>query len=260
MKSVPFDRNALRLSASLLLAGQLLYILVTLLHPGGEANNHAAIFAAYAESNVWTAVHAAQFLSMAIFLAGLFALRFALDGETEPVKWAARFGGASSVATLALCGVVFAVDGVALKQAVNALAVAPQVEKAARFATAEAIRWLEWGIRSYDNFTLGFAVLSFALAVARTPGLPRPIGYLMGLSGLAYLLQGWVCASQGFSQMHTIAIVLAEVVNVVWMTWLLAAATRLRAPMRGRDLFCPRKMGARASMENSRLHGHIGGG
>jgi len=34
------------------------------------------------------------------------------------------------------------VDGVALKQAVNAWASAPDAEKAARFASAEAIRWL----------------------------------------------------------------------------------------------------------------------
>ena len=42
-----------------------------------------------------------------------------------------------------------AVDGVALKQAVNAWASAPVAEKAARFASAEAIRWIEWGARSY---------------------------------------------------------------------------------------------------------------
>jgi hypothetical protein len=41
------DRRSLRLSATLLLAGQILYILVTQFHTGGEANNHAAIFAAF---------------------------------------------------------------------------------------------------------------------------------------------------------------------------------------------------------------------
>jgi hypothetical protein len=35
------------------------------------------------------------------------------------------------------------VDGVALKQAVNAWVDAPEAEKAARFAAAEAMRWLE---------------------------------------------------------------------------------------------------------------------
>jgi hypothetical protein len=49
--------------------------------------------------------------------------------------------------TLALYGVLQAVDGVALKQVVDAWASAPEAEKVERFATAEAIRWLEWGVR-----------------------------------------------------------------------------------------------------------------
>jgi len=39
------NRSSLRLSGALLLAGQLLYIVVTLFHTGGEANDHA-MFAA----------------------------------------------------------------------------------------------------------------------------------------------------------------------------------------------------------------------
>jgi len=55
-------------------------------------------------------------------------------------------------------------------------------------ASAEAIRWLEWGMRSYQNFALGLALLLFAAAVVRTAWVPRPIAYLMGLSGLTYLV------------------------------------------------------------------------
>jgi len=227
MNSWTFDRSSLRLSTTLLLVGQLLYVVVTLLHTGGEANNHHAIFAAYADSAAWTAVHAAQFMCMAIFLGGLFALFFALDTPAGTAGWAARFGAASTVVTFALCGGVLAVDGVALKQAVNAWANAPQAEKAARFATAEAIRWLEWGMRSYENFALGLAVLLFAVAILRRPLMPRPIAFLMVLSGATYLMQGWMAGSEGFSPAHTIAIVLAEVLNLAWMTWLLVVAWRL---------------------------------
>ena len=223
------DRAAFRLSATLLLVGQILYVVVTLLHTGGEANDHPAIFAAYAASGIWTAVHAAQFVCLAIMLAGLFALSFALNGQNETTSWAARFGAVLAVATLVLCGVVLAVDGVALKQAVNAWARAPEAEKAARFATAEAIRWLEWGTRSYENFTLGLAVLAFAVATVRTAPLPRLIGCLMGLSAVTYFVQGWVAGSEGFSHAQTIAIVLGEVVNAVWMTWLLLIAWRIPA-------------------------------
>ena len=79
---------------------------------------------------------------------------------------------------LTLYGMVMAVDGVALKQAVNASARAPDAEKAARFASAEAIRWIEWGARSYHNLALGLALLLLAAAVGRTAGLPRPIASL----------------------------------------------------------------------------------
>ena len=43
-------RMSLRLSAWLLLVGQLLYIVVTQFHVGGDSNNHPAVFAEYAGS------------------------------------------------------------------------------------------------------------------------------------------------------------------------------------------------------------------
>jgi hypothetical protein len=221
-----FDRPLLRLSATLLLVGQLLYVVITLFHTGGEANHHPTIFTAYAASRIWTAVHVAQFACIAIFLSGLLALFSSLDVQTGTARLTSRLGAASTTATLALYGVVLAVDGVALKQAVNAWVDAPEAEKAARFAAAEAMRWLEWGARSYENFTLGFAVL-LAAAVVRTAPIPRAIAYLMALSGLTYLVQGWLAGAEGFSPTHTIAIVLAEVLNATWMTWLLVVAWRM---------------------------------
>ena len=47
------------------------------------------------------------------------------------------------IAALALYGVLQAVDGVALKEAVDAGVSAPDAEKAARFGNAETVRWLE---------------------------------------------------------------------------------------------------------------------
>lgn len=226
MNNTTFDRASLRLSATLLLVGQILYVLVTLLHTGGEANHHEAIFAAYAASGIWAGVHAAQFACMAIFLGGLLALYFALDFQTDTARWAGRFGAAATVVTLALCGGVLAVDGVALKQAVNAWANAPETEKAARFAVAEGVRWLEWGMRSYENFALGLAVLMFAVAVLRSSRVPRPIGFVMGLAAATYFLQGWAAGTEGFSPAQTITIILAEVLNAVWMTWLVVVAWR----------------------------------
>jgi hypothetical protein len=217
---------SLRLSATLLLVGQLLYIVVTQFHADGPANNHPVVFAEYASSGLWTAVHLGQFAAMAILLAGLLALFFALDAQDGTARWAGRFGAASAVAALALYGALQAVDGVANKQADVAWVSAPAAEKAARFASAEAIRWIEWGMRSYQNFVLGLALLLFAGACVRTAWIPRPIAYLIGLSGLTYLVQGWVVGAFGFSQTMNIAIVVAWVLDVVWMVWLVVIAWR----------------------------------
>ena len=132
------------------------------------------------------------------------------------------------MAALALYAALQAVDGVANKQADVAWVSAPDAEKAARFASAEAIRWVEWGMRSYHAFALGLALLLFAAAVVRTAWVPRPIAYLMGLSGLTYLAQGWVLGSEGFSPTHTILIVLAWVLTLAWMIWLVVVARRMQ--------------------------------
>jgi hypothetical protein len=222
------NRNLLRLSATLLLVGQLFYIVVTQFHADGPANNHPAVFAEYASNGIWTAVHLGQFVSIAILLAGLLALCFALDVQAGTARWAGRFGAASAVAALALYGALQAVDGVANKQADVAWVSAPAAEKAAFFASAEAVRWIEWGMRSYHEFALGLALLLFAAAVVRTSWVPRPIGYLMGLSGLTCLVQGWVVGSEGFSQTESIAIVVTWVLSLAWMIWLVVVAWRMQ--------------------------------
>ena len=220
---------ALRLSGWLLLVGQILYVLVTLTHTGGDANDHPVIFAAYAASVSWTAVHVAQFACTAVLHAGFLTLALALTSNTFWGKWTSRFSAACTIAAFALYGVVLAVDGIALKQAVNAWVSASETEKAARFAVAELARWLEWGTRSYANFALGSAVLLLSATAARTAWMPRPVAYLMGLSGLAYWMQAWTAGTEGFSSTHVIGIEAAELINVVWAIWLLVVVARLKS-------------------------------
>src|SRR5437870_9167174 len=125
-------------------------------------------------------------------------------------------------------GVLQAVDGVALKQAVDAWASAPAAEKAARFASAEVVRWLEWGTRSYQSFMFGLTLILFGAVIAGTARVPRLIGYLMGVSGLAYLVQGWVLGSEGFSATNTVPQLLAYLLVFAWSIWLLILAWRMK--------------------------------
>ncbi len=93
------------------------------------------------------------------------------------------------------------------------------------------------GGEELQDFALGLAVLLFAAEVLRTAWVPRPIAYLMGLSGLTYLVQGCVAGTERFSRTHTIAIVLAWVLNLAWMICLVIVASRMQgseAPSLGR--------------------------
>jgi hypothetical protein len=230
------DRETLRLSALLLVVGFILYVMVGLLHPDGPANNHRAVFGEYASSAGWTAVHLGQFAGMALITSGLLVLYFALDVRAGGAAWMARLGAVFAAVALGLYGVLQAVDGVALKQAVDAWAGAPDAEKAARFAGAETIRWLEWGTRSYHSFIFGLTLILLGSAVALTARLPRALGYLMGLSGLAYVVQGWVLGSEGFSATNMSAILAGYVLMLAWIIWLAVVAWRAkesgRAPAR----------------------------
>src|SRR5919199_15591 len=111
------DRSLLRLSVTLVVIGEVLFVLVTLFHADGEANNHPAVFAEYASSASWIAVHFGQFVFMAVFLGGLLVLFFALDVRSGALGWVGRFAAVSVVVAVALYGVLQAVDGVANKQA-----------------------------------------------------------------------------------------------------------------------------------------------
>lgn len=218
--SVGKSSAPLRPAARVLLAGQACYIAATLLHAGGEANRHHEIFATYARNQIWTMVHLAQFVAMAVLLAGLLGLIAALERRKGAPTALSRVGSGVAIAALALYGALQAVDGVALKQAVDAWARASAAEQAARFAVAEGVRWIEWGMRSYFDVTMGLALLCGAALLARTRGMPALLTALVVLSALAYLAQGWIAGVEGFTSAQSIAIVAAWAPSLVWMAWL----------------------------------------
>jgi hypothetical protein len=223
------ERDSVRLAAVLILAGVVVTAVAGFLHPeGADANDHRTIFAIYAASQSWTAVHLGQFVGMMIITFGLMALFFALDVRSGVGLWLNRFALLSAGAALALYGVLQAVDGVGLKQTVNALASAENGDRAVRFAAAETVRWLEWAVRSYQSFVFGLALILFGAVIAITGRVSRPIGYLMALCGLCYIAQGWIIGSSGFSSANQIPTLLGIGLILVWTVWLLVAALRMK--------------------------------
>jgi uncharacterized protein DUF4386 len=224
-----FDRMYLRVSAIVLILGELLFGVAGYLHPAHEpANSHAAVFAEYASSTNWTLVHLGQFAGMLVIIAGLLTLFLALNIRSGIAGLLAHGAVVSAVVTLALYGILQAIDGVALKQVVDAWASAPEAEKAARFASAEAIRFLEWGGRSYQDFMFGITFVLFAIVIVSTARIPRPLGVLVGLTGIAYIAQGFVVGAEGFSANNSTPTLFAYLVWIVWSIWLVIFAWRAK--------------------------------
>jgi len=221
------DRTLLRLSATLLFIGIVVEFVLNFLHPPGAGTDQAT-FTQYANSSSWAAIHLGQFVGSAVITAGLLVLFFALDVSQGTPRWLGFFAAMAAGVALALAGVVYAVDGVALKQATDAWLSAPAAEQTARFASAEAIRWLEGGVRSYQDFMSGLTLLLFAITIVWTARITRPIGYFLGLIGLAILVQGWVQGTQGFTATQGVLGGINGLATTVWIIWLLIVAWRMK--------------------------------
>lgn len=227
----------LRLAGALAFAGFAVSVAAGVFHAdSANANDHPASFAEYARSSVWTAVHLGQFAGMALLIGGLLVLLAALRPPDGAVSVTAGFAAVTAAAALALYAALQAVDGVALKHAVDAWAAAAGPAKESRFAAAEGIRWLEWGLRSYQSFLLGTALLLTGAAVVRSGRVARLTGYLMAVAGLAYLAQGWIVGAEGFSAANAVPTLAGIVLTLAWTAGLLAGTwAGAGRGVRGRD-------------------------
>ncbi len=222
------DRKLLGLSATLVLIGGVLVTVLTLfVHPKGGGTEEAN-FAIGAASEAWTAIHLGQFVGWAVLLAGLLVVFFALNLAEGTPRRVGFFGAISAGVAIALSGVLYAVDGVANKQAWMAWVSAPAAERAARFASAQALRWLEWGISSYQFFLFGLSLVLFAIVIVWTARVPRPIGYLMGVSGLALFVAGWLIGTTGFTSANTVPTDAGYTLLFVSSIWLLIVAWQMK--------------------------------
>jgi hypothetical protein len=157
-------RTDLWMVGGLLTGGLLLTVLFTAFHPSGDEDNHQVIFAKYAASDAWVAVHLGQFIGVLLALGGLLALHRILRASDQRSLLADLAAG-TTVATAAIWAVLQGLDGVALKQAVDAWNSASGSDEPLRFATAETVRWLEWGFQSYFRVLLGLAFVLTGVAI-----------------------------------------------------------------------------------------------
>ena len=217
------DRPLLRWSAVLLLGGLILNAAVTMLfHPAGDEDVHEAIFAEYAASDSWEWVHFGQFVGVLLTLGGLIVLHLVLRSRAPMLS---VFAAGLTVATAAVWAVLQAVDGVTLKQAVDAWVAADGADKAVRFADAEIVRWTEWGAQSYFRVLLGATLLLFGAAILAARVLAAWIAWIAALAGILSIAVGVDVSYSGLeSGLQQIASWAFQVVVLVFAIGIAVAA------------------------------------
>jgi len=216
----------LTLSGALLAVGFVVNAIQRMIwHPTGEEDDHEAIFTEYADSDAWIATHFAEFLLVLVALAGLLVLCRALRPETP---YLALLAAGAFIAAGATWGVLQAVDGVTLKQAVDAWVAASGTEQAARFADAETVRWIEWGLQSYFRVLLGVGFLLLGAAAVVSRLVPSWLGMLLVVGGLLSLAVGFSVGYAGLESgfQDAIGIVLQLVVLVFIVALLVVGRAR----------------------------------
>ncbi|HKI08107.1 MAG TPA: hypothetical protein VKA09_06900 [Nitrososphaeraceae archaeon] len=223
-----FERSILRMGSIAFLAGMVIFLVSTILHPGREdPTNHPLVFAEYAEDELWVASHIGQFAGGMLAFAGGFIALFRLlsrseSGITSALAW---MGLAATIAAGSALAVLQAVDGIALKIAVDtwyAIAPSPSAddggEKAIAFRVAEGIRWTEIAANSFFRILQGSVGIIFGVAIAvSAKTLSRWIGALGVFAGVATIILGVRVAYVGFATVGSIEDTVSTWTYLAWV-------------------------------------------
>ena len=198
-----FQRSSLRVGSIAFLAGVIIVVVSTAIHPSKEdPANHLLVFAEYANSDSWIAVHIGQLAGgIMVFAGGFVALyRLLVQSESSMASVLAWIGLALAIMTASAIAVLQAVDGIALKMAVDSWVAAPPGDKAITFRVAEGIRFIEYGTNSIFRILQGTLAIIFGIAIIKSKLLSRWIGGAGVVIGAAPLcwhrssLSGfWIC-------------------------------------------------------------------
>jgi hypothetical protein len=169
-------------------------ILSTMIHPSGEDPfNHPLVLAEYAHSELWVGIHIGQFAgTMMVFVGGFVTIyRLLTNAESSYSSLLGLIGFALTIITASTFAILQAVDGVALKFAVDSwMASSEEEEKDLNFRVAEGIRWTEYGVNSVFRLLQGTVAIVFGLAIAKSILFNRWIGIGGVIIGLITLLAG----------------------------------------------------------------------
>jgi uncharacterized membrane protein len=219
------ERPMLRMGSVAFLAGLVIIIVSTLFHASREdPTNHPLVFAEYAQSDPWIAAHIGQFAGVMLIFAGGFVALYRLlarseSGTASALAW---LGLATTIVAASTFTILQAVDGIALKVAVDTWYAIPpaddgEEEKAIAFRVAEGIRWTEIGINSLFRILQGTVAVIFGVAIAKSTLLKRWIGGFGIFAGAATIIAGVGVAYVGFSSSLALVSVVSTVTSFAWL-------------------------------------------
>src|ERR671914_1194091 len=196
-----FQRPLLRIGSIAFLAGMIITIVSTAIHPSTEdPSNHPLVFAEYASDDSWIVIHIGQFAGVIMVFAGGFIALYRLlaQSESSMASVLAWMGLALAIMTASAFAVLQAVDGIAQKRAVDSWVAAPPEEKAITFRVAEGIRFIEYGTNSIFRILQGLAAIIFGISIVKSKLLSRWIGGAGVVIGTIVIYAGIEVAYLGF--------------------------------------------------------------
>ena len=226
--NLDLERPMLRMGSIAFLAGMVIFLVSTILHPGREdPTDHPLVFAEYAEDELWVASHIGQYAGGMLAFAGGFIALFRLLARSESAIASALawMGLAATIAAGSALAVLQAVDGIALKIAVDTWYAIPpssddggEGEKAIAFQVAEGIRWAEIAANSYFRILQGSVGIIFGVAIAASATtLSRWIGALGVFAGVATIILGVRVAYVGFATVGSVEDTVSTWAYLAWI-------------------------------------------
>jgi hypothetical protein len=121
-----------------------------------------------------------------------------VQSESNMAPVLAWIGLALAIMTASAFAILQAVDGIALKMAVDSWVAAPPEEKAITFRVAEGIRFIEYGTNSIFRILQGTVAVIFGVAIVKSKLLSRWIGGAGVIVGAVTIYAGIEVAYLGF--------------------------------------------------------------
>jgi hypothetical protein len=152
-----------------------------------------------------------------VFAGGFVTLfRLLVQSESSMASILALIGLALAIMTASAIAVLQAVDGIALKMAVDSWVAAPPEEKAITFKVAEGIRFIEHGTNSIFRILQGTVAVISGVAIVKSNILSKWIGGAGVVIGAITIYAGLEVAYLGFGGLTTM-VGISMIIYFIWV-------------------------------------------